>query len=180
MTRNTSEAAGGAGEISVSIGGVAQAAEGTLARAQESQKAAQELASIASELSRLMRQFKIERRDPRIEVALPVKLTATDVHGHRLEHEVTTINISQKGALLAGIRSQLRQGDSVTLSRLNRREEYLISWVGPEKTSKAGQIGLSAADPASSFWNDAIEMYGTRETGNTEVESGAMAAAGGA
>lgn len=181
MTRNTSEAAGGAGEISVSIGGVAQAAEGTLARAQESQKAARELAEIAAELSQLMRQFKIERRDPRVEVSLPVKLIATDVDGRHLEHEVTTINVSRKGALLRGIRSKLRQGDIVILSRLNRQEAYLISWVGEEKTAKAGQIGLAATDPASSFWNDVINKYSPAETGNAEAESGAMAkgAAGG-
>jgi methyl-accepting chemotaxis protein len=62
MTRNTGEAASGANGISVNIGGLAQAADGTLLRAQESQKAAQELSSIATQLGTLMRQFKIERR----------------------------------------------------------------------------------------------------------------------
>jgi methyl-accepting chemotaxis protein len=61
MTRNADEAASGAGNISVNIGGVAQAADGTLLRAKESQKAAQEMTSIATELGGLMRQFKIER-----------------------------------------------------------------------------------------------------------------------
>jgi methyl-accepting chemotaxis protein len=181
MTRNTSEAASGAGEISVSIGGVAQAAEGTSARAQESQKAAQELAGIAAELSHLMRQFKIERRDPRIEVSLPVKLIATDVDGRHLEQEANTINISRKGALLKGIRSKLQQGSTVILSRLNRQEEYLISWVGEEKTAKANQIGLSAVDPASTFWNDAIERYSPDSQNDAEPEPDEMsqAAAGG-
>ena len=177
MTRNSSEAANGAAEISVSIKEVAQAAEGTLARAQESQKSAQELASIAIELSRLMRQFKIERRDPRVEVSLPVKLTATDVDGRHLEHEVTTINVSRKGALLTGVRGKLRQGDTVILSRLNRQEQYSISWVGQKHTAKAGQIGLSASDPTSSFWNDAIDKYLPAETGNAEAGSRATAKA---
>lgn len=180
MTRNTSEAAGGAGEISASIGGVAQAAEGTLARAQESEKAAQELASIAAELSRLMRQFKIERRDPRIEVSLPVKLITTEADGRTSEYDVTTVNISRNGASLTGIRSKLAQGDKVTLGRLNRREDYLVSWVGKEKTAEAGQIGLSPVDSESSFWDDAIEKYGKPETGNMRVEPRAQAAAGGA
>ena len=183
MTRNTSEAAAGAGEISVSIGGVAQAAEGTLARAQESQKAAQELASIASELSRLMRQFKIERRDdPRVHVSSPVKLTAIDVDGRSIEQEVTTINVSRRGALLSGIRGKLRQGDTVVLSRLNLQEEYSISWVGKEKTTKAGQIGVSAIDAASSFWNDVIDKLSPVEMGREGAESREMskAVAGGA
>jgi methyl-accepting chemotaxis protein len=60
MTRNVSEAAKGAVEISSNIGGVAQAADGTSARAQESQKTAQDLAEVAAQLSYLMRQFQIE------------------------------------------------------------------------------------------------------------------------
>jgi methyl-accepting chemotaxis protein len=60
MTRNVSEAASGAGDISSNIGGVTEAAEGTLARARESQKAAQEMASIAAELSILIKRFKID------------------------------------------------------------------------------------------------------------------------
>jgi methyl-accepting chemotaxis protein len=64
MTRNSSEAASGAADISDNIGGVAKAAEGTLSCAQESQKAAQDMASIAAELSGLMRRFTIEKRDP--------------------------------------------------------------------------------------------------------------------
>ncbi len=71
MTRNAREAAGGAGDISESIAGVAQAAEGTLSRAHDSHKAAQGMAHIATELSTLMKQFKIECSDRRIEAADP-------------------------------------------------------------------------------------------------------------
>ena len=159
MTRNASEAASGAGEISGNIGGVAQAAEGTLARARESQKAAQELASVATELSRLMRQFKIERRYPRLDISLPVTLTGIDVNGHPLEQEVMTVNVSRSGALLRGIRGKLRTGDQVSLGRLHKVEQFLISWVGEDNTPKAGQIGLSAADPATTFWNDVVEEH---------------------
>jgi methyl-accepting chemotaxis protein len=73
MTRNVGEAARGAGEISANIGGVAQAAEGTSARAQESHKAAQELAEAAAHLNDLVAQFKVTRRDPRVDGALPVQ-----------------------------------------------------------------------------------------------------------
>jgi methyl-accepting chemotaxis protein len=181
MTRNSSEAAIGAGEISVSIGGVAQAAEGTSARAQESQRAAQELAESASELSQLMRQFKIERRDePRMQVLLPVKLSGTDIDGHHLEHQLNTINISRKGALLTGVRCSFQVGTVVILSRLNRREEYLISWVGGENTAKAGQIGVSAIDPNSSFWDDAIDQHSLAESEETEFKEIATAVASGA
>jgi hypothetical protein len=163
MTRNTGEAATGADDIEASIGGVAQAADGTLLRAQESQKAAQELSTVASQLGTLMRQFKIERGDARFDIALPVKLRATDLTGQALELDVTTTNVSRHGALLKGIRGKLREASVVSLTRLNKTEQFLIAWVGEDNTNRAGQIGVSAVDQATTFWNDVIEKQSRAE-----------------
>jgi methyl-accepting chemotaxis protein len=157
MTRNASEAAISAGDISVNIGAVAQTAEGTLSQAKESQKAAQEMASIACHLSSLMKQFKIERQDRRTKISLPVHLSATDIRDRPLEQDVMTVDISQRGVLLRGIKGRLCLGGRISLARLNKREPFLIAWVGEENTPRADQIGLSAIDPNSTFWNDAID-----------------------
>jgi len=157
MMRNASEAASGAGDISANIGRVAQAANGTSSRAQESERAALELASIAGELSKLMAQFKIERRDPRIAIAVPVRLTGSDASGAVLDQEVVTVNISRRGALLGDVRGSFRLGNQISLARLQKQEQFLIEWVGARNTADAGQIGVSALDPASSFWSDALE-----------------------
>lgn len=170
MTRNVGEAANGAGNISVSIGRVAQEAEGTLSRAQESQKAAQELSAIATQLGALMRRFKIERSDRRVDVSLPVSLTATDVNGTPLDQEVITINVNRTGALLAGIRGKLQIGNYVSLARLHKQEEFQIAWVGEENTSAADQIGVSAIDPATSFWSDVVEMHAHAELASPEED----------
>jgi methyl-accepting chemotaxis protein len=175
MTRNAREAASGAGDISASIGGVAQAAEGTSARARESQKTAQEMASIAAQLSRLMQQFKIERQHRRIEISLPVTLTAADVKGLALDEQVATINVSQRGALLTGIRGKLRMGTQVSLARLNKREQFLIAWVGEDNTARAGQIGVSAVDSASSFWNDVAGTESQAEPASAQAKPKARA-----
>lgn len=123
MTRNTGDAANGAGNISVNIGGVAKAAAATLSRAQASQKAAEELMSIATQLSGLMRQFKIERSDRRIDISLPVHLAAIDMNGTPLDQQVVTVNVSRKGALLKGVRGKLALDGRVSLTRSqeNRR-----------------------------------------------------------
>ncbi|MGA2428541.1 MAG: methyl-accepting chemotaxis protein [Candidatus Acidiferrum sp.] len=163
MTRNAGEAASGATNISASIGEVAQAADGTLSRAQESQKAAQELTSIATQLGSLMRQFKIERGDRRFNTAVSVRIKTTDVNGHVLEQEVVTVDISKRGAHLKGIRGKLRVGSAVSLSRSDKVEQFEIVWVGEESTVRAGQIGVAAVDPATSFWDDMIETLSQAE-----------------
>jgi methyl-accepting chemotaxis protein len=163
MTRNTNEAANGAGNISVNIGRVAQEAAGTLSSAKASQDAAQGLRSIATQLSTLMRQFKIERGDRRIDVSVPVTLTAIDIRGNVLEQEIMTINVSRYGALLRGVRSNLQLGNEVSLARSGKPENFLIAWVGAENTHAAGQIGVSTIDPASSFWSDVIEGHAEKK-----------------
>jgi len=171
MTRNASEAATGAGNISANIGGVAQAADGTSVHAQESQKAAQDLADIAAQLSSLMGRFKIERRDsPRIDMALPVRLTGTDASGHTFDQEVVTINISRQGASLQGFHGKLQVGDKVSLTRLGKQEPFRVEWMVPKKADSASQVGVSAVDSNTSFWDDVLAAQPQLESTSTPGE----------
>jgi hypothetical protein len=98
-----------------------------------------------------------KRRDPRIDLALPVLLTATDVRGRPLDQRVMTINISRRGALLEGVHGLLGPGAVVTLARGRNREPFRVAWVGAEDTPAVGQIGVAAVDPNTSFWNEVLE-----------------------
>jgi hypothetical protein len=69
---------------------------------------------------------------------------------------VTTMNISRQGALLSGIRGRLRMGSNISLARRQRQEEFRVEWVGEENSVRAGQIGVSALNFASSFWGDVL------------------------
>jgi methyl-accepting chemotaxis protein len=163
MTRNANEAANGARDISENISGVAQAADGTLNRAQDSEKAAQELAAIAAELSGLMAQFRIERRDSRTSVVIPVRLTATDADGRVFDQEVMTVNISPQGCLLKGVYKKIERGSRVTLARQNTQEDFMVVWLGEENTPMAGQLGISTIDPRNTFWDDVLRQHRTPE-----------------
>jgi hypothetical protein len=98
-----------------------------------------------------------KRRDPRIDIALPVLLTGTDVRGRPLDQRVMTINISRRGALLDGVHGLLGQGATITLTRGQKREQFSVAWVGADETPAAGQIGVAAVDPNTSFWNEVLE-----------------------
>ena len=159
MKRNVSEAATGAGEISSGIVEVARMADGTSFRAQESQRAAQELSEVATLLSGLMHQFKIKRRDSRNGLVVPVTLIMIDRNGRSVEQEVNTIDISRKGVSVQGFRGTLRNGAIVFLSRKNKKQEFRVAWAGPKGTPTEGQVGLSAINPASEFWNDVLDTH---------------------
>ncbi len=98
-----------------------------------------------------------KRRDPRIELALPVLLTGTDVSGRPLDQRVMTVNISRRGALLEGIHGVLGPGNKISLARLHKKEQFRVTWVGREDTPAAGQIGVAAVDPNTSFWDEVLE-----------------------
>jgi methyl-accepting chemotaxis protein len=60
MSRNLTQAAKGAGQVTDNINGVAEAAQNTSRGASDSQKAAQQLAKMSTDLRTLVDQFKIE------------------------------------------------------------------------------------------------------------------------
>ena len=104
-----------------------------------------------------------KRRDPRIELALPVLLSGTDVSGRPLDQRVMTVNISRRGALLDGIHGMLKPGDIISLARMHKKEQFRVAWVGGEETPAAGQIGVAAVDSNTSFWYEVLEA--TAESG---------------
>jgi hypothetical protein len=98
-----------------------------------------------------------KRRDPRIELALPVLLAGTDVSGRPLDQRVMTVNISRRGALLDGIHGMLGPGNKISLARLYKKEQFRVTWAGAKDTPAAGQIGVAAVDPNTSFWDEVLE-----------------------
>ncbi len=95
-----------------------------------------------------------------VEVAVPVLLTVSEAKGPSQEQKLTTIDISRQGALVQGFRGTIRMGKIVSLSRLNKRDEFRVAWVGAKDTPTSGQLGLSAVDANSSFWDDVLEATG--------------------
>ncbi len=98
-----------------------------------------------------------KRRDPRIDFALPVLLTGTDIGGRPLDQRVVTVNISRRGALLAGIHGMLMPGDVIFLARSHKREQFRVAWVGEDDAPVASRIGVAAVDPNTSFWDEVLE-----------------------
>jgi hypothetical protein len=98
-----------------------------------------------------------KRRDPRIEIALPVLLTGVDVKGRPLDQRVITVNISRGGALLEGIHGMLSEGDKISLMRGSKKEEFRVAWVVNDDAAAGARIGVAAIDPNTTFWDEVLE-----------------------
>jgi hypothetical protein len=96
------------------------------------------------------------RRDPRIDVALPVLLTGTDLNGRPLQQRVMTVNISRRGALLGGVHGKVEPGDKIFLMRAHRKEQFRVAWAGGDGTPGDGQIGVAAMQNDTTFWDDVL------------------------
>jgi hypothetical protein len=126
-------------------------------------------------LSDLRAQRLGKRRDPRIDLALPVLLSGTDISGRPLDQRVMTINISRRGALMEGVHGMLKLGDEIFLSRLQKREQFRVAWVGGEGTPAEGQIGVAAVEPNTTFWDEVLEA-----TASSGLEATSIRGSGGA
>ena len=108
-------------------------------------------------LSDLRNQRLGKRRDPRVDVAVPVLVTGTDAKGRPLDQRAMTVNVSRRGALLRGIHGTPSPGDEISLTRGNRKEEFCVAWVADDQSGAGSLIGVAAVDPNSSFWDEVLQ-----------------------
>ena len=87
-----------------------------------------------------------KRNSPRIKTVLPVKIS-TDTGAH-LAH---TVDITDAGAQLGGLRTQLQPGMVVSLRRGAHKAKFRIAWVrqlGPNEL----RVGIECLEPQNNFW----------------------------
>lgn len=97
-----------------------------------------------------------ERREPRIEVVVPVRLRGKDMNGKPFTAEVKTRNVSRRGAQLENVDVKLRSGDQISINCGGASDDFRISWVGGALTSLAGQIGVVPVAGTTSIWDAAM------------------------
>lgn len=97
-----------------------------------------------------------KRREPRKPVQLPVRIFGTDSTGRIFSESVTTIDISQGGAKLAGVRAQIKIDELIGLSVGSNKVHFRVKWVGDPASPLEGQIGLLNLTPDKPLWQLAL------------------------
>jgi hypothetical protein len=87
-----------------------------------------------------------QRTSPRRKMVLPVRVTLDTVN-----HLAHTVDITQTGALLGGLRTELQPGMIVTLQRGSKKAKFRIAWIrqiGPNEQ----QAGVVSLELQNNFW----------------------------
>jgi hypothetical protein len=94
-----------------------------------------------------------KRREPRKALQVPVRIFGTDVEGKVFSENVTTIDVSQNGAKLGGVRATLKVDELVGVAYGKNKVHFRIKWAGTPGTASEGQIGLLNLSPGKPFWD---------------------------
>lgn len=97
-----------------------------------------------------------QRREPRSETKLPVRIFGTDAGGKMFSENVFTLDISREGARLAGVLAQIKPGEIVGVTHGTNKSRFTVKWSGKPGTAQAGQVGLQNLNPEKDIWEVAV------------------------
>ena len=91
-------------------------------------------------------------RELRIHAVLPVRLTWVD-DGKTITLTVCTIDVSQKGARLAGVAGLKATGQQIAIRRKASEAQFRVIWVGKPQSPHEGQIGVECLEADKIIWD---------------------------
>ena len=87
-----------------------------------------------------------KRSSPRRKMVLPIKVSVDHV-----SHLAHTIDITQTGARIAGLRAQLKPGMIICLQRGSKKAKFRVFWVRQLAPNEL-QAGIAALEAHKDFW----------------------------
>ena len=91
-----------------------------------------------------------ERKEERVRIELPVRLCRA-APGRKLQF-AHTVDISNSGARLAGLKEPLEVGEVLKLQCGNREAPFRVVWAGAQGTVTEGQAGLECLAADAGIW----------------------------
>lgn len=106
-----------------------------------------------------------QRREPRKDLKVPVRIFGTDAEGRPFSENVSTLNVSREGAKLAGLKAKIKSGEVVGMAYGAVKGRFCVKWTGVEGTPVEGQVGLQNIAPEKPFWDFPLPAPGMDEFG---------------
>jgi len=95
------------------------------------------------------------RREQRIAMALPVRVSGTDLHGNPFSQDAETIDISRRGGRVRWIACLRGPGDIIEVRFQKEKARFRVAWIGEAGSKREGQVGLEVVDDKY-IWGTAL------------------------
>ena len=92
------------------------------------------------------------RKEKRLSAVVPVRLNAINQDGEPVHCVAHTLNVSRRGARIAGVTLDLRLGVVVRLVRGRANAAFKVVWLGEKEGPTKHQVGVEALEVVSNFW----------------------------
>jgi hypothetical protein len=90
-----------------------------------------------------------KRRQKRTRAVVPVRIRIDGDQGSQPAH---TLDFSEHGVKLSGIRSELKVGDGIEVSCRHKRARFRVIWVLANPGSSEKQVGAECCEPEKGIW----------------------------
>jgi hypothetical protein len=95
---------------------------------------------------------KGNRRQKRIKMVLPVRISGKDSANNPVNELAHTLDITPNGARLGAIHHALKKGEKITLQYRQRRLQFRVVWVKPMEGTREYQVGLEGIGSVGENW----------------------------
>jgi hypothetical protein len=102
-----------------------------------------------------------QRREPRKPIKVPVRIFGTDSGGKIFSENVTTLDVSQKGARLCDVRAHVTVGEIIGATYGKNKVHFRVKWTGEPGSPKEGEVGLLSLTPERPFWDFPLPFAAT-------------------
>lgn len=101
----------------------------------------------------------IERRsEPRIRIAVRVKVSGADARCGAFSETVLATNLSRSGALLTKVEAELRCGDRITVEYGSRTAHFRIVWVLGNGAREGPQVAIHKVANQECPWEAVLPL----------------------
>jgi PilZ domain len=94
-----------------------------------------------------------QRREPRKQIQVPVRIFGTDAQGRTFSENAFTIDVSRQGAKLSGVQAEIKVGELIGLTYAQNRSRFSVKWIGRAGTPQQGEMGLQNTSPEKALWD---------------------------
>jgi hypothetical protein len=104
------------------------------------------------------------RREPRKEIRVPVRMFGTDASGKAFNENVYTVNVSRSGAMVIEVTTQLKVGETIGIVYGQTKCRYQVRWIGPPSGPRANLAGLQTVKTEEVIWDFPLPELGSEDT----------------